>query len=87
MRNPKILVLDRGEELAQQIQHVADELRPRPDIVPCTRLGSVGELWRQPERYYLLVEGPSLARIQGLVPRPSIHVTAESGGKYLLTNH
>ena len=44
------------------------------------------ELWRQPERYYLLVEGPSLARIQGLVPRPSIHVTAESGGKYLLTN-
>jgi 4-amino-4-deoxy-L-arabinose transferase-like glycosyltransferase len=45
------------------------------------------ELWRQPERYYLLVEGPSLARIQGLVARPSIHVVAESGGKYLLTNH
>jgi hypothetical protein len=44
-------------------------------------------LWRQPERFYLLVEGPSLARIQGLVARPSIHVVAESGGKYLLTNH
>jgi 4-amino-4-deoxy-L-arabinose transferase-like glycosyltransferase len=44
-------------------------------------------LWRQPERFYLLVEGPSLARIQGLVARPSIHVVAESGGKFLLTNH
>jgi hypothetical protein len=47
----------------------------------------VAELWRQPERFYLLVEGPSLARIQGLVARPSIHVVAESGGKFLLTNH
>jgi hypothetical protein len=45
------------------------------------------ELWQKPERYYLLVEGTSLARIQGLVTQPSIHVAAESGGKYLLTNH
>jgi hypothetical protein len=44
-------------------------------------------LWRRSERYYLLVEGPSLPRIEKLVERPDLHVVAESGGKFLLTNH
>jgi hypothetical protein len=44
-------------------------------------------LWPMPDRYYLLVEGPSLRRIELLVGRPQLHVVAESGGKYLLTNH
>ena len=43
-------------------------------------------LWAQPERYYLLVEKPSLARIEGLVGRAALHVVAESGGKFLLAN-
>ncbi|MEY2402456.1 MAG: pilus assembly protein CpaE, partial [Acidimicrobiaceae bacterium] len=66
MRNPKILVLDRGEELAQQIQHVADELRPRPEVVPCTRLGSVGELLENDGPFDVLVAGPSLGTRSGL---------------------
>ena len=44
-------------------------------------------LWSLKDRYYLLVEGPSLPRIENLVGRPQIHVVAQSGGKYLLTNH
>ncbi len=44
-------------------------------------------LWRESQRYYLLVEGPSLARIENLVGKPSLHVVRESGGKFLLTNH
>ena len=44
-------------------------------------------LWRQPERYYLLLEGPALPRVETLVPRPDLHVVAASGGKFLLTNH
>jgi pilus assembly protein CpaE len=66
LRNPKILVLDRGEELAQQIQHVADELRPRPEVVPCTRLGSVGELLETEGPFDVLVAGPSLGTRSGL---------------------
>ena len=66
MRNPKILVLDRGEELAQQVQHVADELRPRPEVVPCTRLGSVGELLENDGPFDVLVAGPSLGTRSGL---------------------
>jgi hypothetical protein len=46
-----------------------------------------GKLWQRPERYYLLVEGPSLPRIQKLAAKPSLHVVAASGGKFLLTNH
>lgn len=44
-------------------------------------------LWASPERYYLLVEKPSLARIAALVGGQALHVVAESGGKYLLVNH
>jgi dolichyl-phosphate-mannose-protein mannosyltransferase len=47
----------------------------------------LAELWRRPDRYYLLIEGPSLSRIAGVVSRKDLHVVAESGGKYLLTNH
>ena len=49
--------------------------------------GGFARLWSLKDRYYLLVEGPSLPRIENLVGRPQIHVVAQSGGKYLLTNH
>lgn len=45
------------------------------------------KLWLDPERYYLLVEGPSFPRIQKLVPASSLHTVSESGGKFLLSNH
>lgn len=45
------------------------------------------ELWRGPERYYLLVEGPFLPRIRKLAGNPALHVVFQSGGKYLLVNH
>ncbi|HEY6393549.1 MAG TPA: glycosyltransferase family 39 protein [Bryobacteraceae bacterium] len=45
------------------------------------------ELWNRPERYYLLIEGPALPRIESLVSKPALHVVRESGGKFLLTNH
>ena len=66
VRTPKVLVLDRGEELAQQVQHIADDLRPRPDIVSCTRLGSVGELLETEGPFDVLVAGPSLGTRSGL---------------------
>jgi hypothetical protein len=46
-----------------------------------------GELWRRPERYYLLVEKPAVARIEKLVDRESLSLVKESGGKFLFTNH
>jgi 4-amino-4-deoxy-L-arabinose transferase-like glycosyltransferase len=44
-------------------------------------------LWRRPERYYLLVEGPQKAHIEMLADKSALNVVAQSGGKFLLTNH
>ena len=66
MRNPKILVLDRGEELAQQIQGISGELRPRPEVTPCTRMGSVAEVLEDDGPFDVLVAGPSLGTRSGL---------------------
>lgn len=45
------------------------------------------KLWQKPEQYYLLLERPSLPRIQKLVPASSLHTVRASGGKFLLSNH
>lgn len=47
----------------------------------------LAQLWPAAERYYLLIEGPSLPRIESAVGKSALHVIAESGGKYLLSNH
>ncbi len=47
----------------------------------------LARMWKQTRRYYLLVERPSLSRIQHVVGAGNIDVVKESGGKYLLTNH
>jgi 4-amino-4-deoxy-L-arabinose transferase-like glycosyltransferase len=43
-------------------------------------------LWRDSGRYYLLADHEDLPHIHDLVGAASLHVVAESGGKYLLTN-
>ena len=45
------------------------------------------QLWASPARYYLLVEGPAVPKIEAVVGKSALHVTAESGGKFLYVNH
>ncbi len=45
------------------------------------------DLWRRPQRYYVLVEKPSIPRLAALVGSQSLHLVKESGGKFLFTNH
>jgi 4-amino-4-deoxy-L-arabinose transferase-like glycosyltransferase len=45
------------------------------------------KLWPREQRYYLLVEGPAVPRIEKLVGRSRLFVVRESGGKFLFTNH
>jgi pilus assembly protein CpaE len=73
MRNPKILVLDRGAELLREIQTMAAELRPRPDVVACERLGSVGEMLSNDGPFDVLIAGPSLGTKAGLARLQVIH--------------
>ena len=44
-------------------------------------------IWNEPGRWYLLAWGTEMAHLEQLVGRPNLHVVAESGGNYLLTNH
>jgi hypothetical protein len=46
----------------------------------------LARLWPQPERYYLLAEGPAVAHLEQIVGKAALHRVAESGGKYLFTN-
>jgi 4-amino-4-deoxy-L-arabinose transferase-like glycosyltransferase len=43
--------------------------------------------WQGSERYYLTAEGPQQARFERLVGKTALHLVAESGGKFLFTNH
>jgi 4-amino-4-deoxy-L-arabinose transferase-like glycosyltransferase len=43
-------------------------------------------LWSADARYYLLAYGTDIPHLQQLVGKPNLHVVAENGGNYLLTN-
>lgn len=73
MQNPKILVLDRGEELASQLQSLVDEFRPQPEIVACTRMAAVAEILEDSGPFDVLVAGPSLGTRSGLNRLALIH--------------
>ncbi len=62
----KILVLDRGDALAEQLRGVADKFDEEPEIVACTRVGAVGETLEEEGPFDVLVAGPSLGTRSGL---------------------
>ena len=73
MRNPKILVLEKDESLADQVRGVAAELRPRPEVVACDRASAVEEVVNSDGPFDVLVAGPSLSTKTGLSALQSIH--------------
>ncbi len=48
--------------------------------------GDFARLWREPRRYYLVAEGPQLARLEKLVGDDRLIRVKEAGGKFLFTN-
>ncbi len=63
---PKILVLDRSETLAEQLRAALADRAPQPEIVPCSRVGSVAEILESDGPFDVLVAGPSLGTRSGL---------------------
>ena len=45
------------------------------------------ELWLQPERWYIVADHSAMPRLLSLVGREALTVVADSGGKFVLTNH
>jgi 4-amino-4-deoxy-L-arabinose transferase-like glycosyltransferase len=44
-------------------------------------------LWKEESRWYLLTYGTDVPHLEQVVGRTNLHVVAENGGNYLLTNH
>jgi len=44
-------------------------------------------LWKEESRWYLLTYGTDMPHLEQVVGRTNLHVVAENGGNYLLTNH
>jgi pilus assembly protein CpaE len=63
---PKILVLDRSETLADQLRVAVADIEPNPEVVPCSRVGSVAEVLETDGPFDVLVAGPSLGTRSGL---------------------
>jgi pilus assembly protein CpaE len=66
MHTPKILVLDRSEMLADQLRASVAEMSPKPEVIGCTRVGSVGDVLDADGPFDVLVAGPSLGTRSGL---------------------
>ena len=73
MRNPKILVLEKDESLADQVRGVAAELRPRPEVVACDRATGVEDAVSRSGPFDVMIAGPSLSTKTGLSALQAIH--------------
>ena len=47
----------------------------------------LAKLWRGPNRYFLVAEGPSIPRLEQVAGEASLREVMRSGGKFLFTNH
>ena len=67
METPKILVLDRSEELAERVRALTADMNPPVEIVSCTKVGSASHVNHEHEGpFQVMVAGPSLATKTGL---------------------
>ncbi len=73
MRNPKILVVEKDADLADQVRGVAGDLRPRPEVVPCDRVASLGDVISASGPFDVMIAGPSLGTKTGLARIQSVH--------------
>ena len=73
MRNPKIVILERSGALAEQVERVVADLRPRPEIATAARVGVVADVLSAEGPFDVLVAGPSLATRTGLARLEVIH--------------
>jgi pilus assembly protein CpaE len=73
---PKILVLERAPELAEQVQAAAAQIDPSVEVVACNRVGAVNDLIAREGPFTVLLAGPSLASRSGLRRVTTLHEEA-----------
>ena len=77
METPKILVLDRSEELAERVRAIVADMNPPVEVVACTRVGSASHVNHEHEGpFAVLIAGPSLGTKTGLRRLAVLHKEA-----------
>ncbi|MCA1696102.1 MAG: AAA family ATPase [Actinobacteria bacterium] len=66
MRNPRILVLDQGSDLATQVVDAAGRLRPRPDVMMCERTADLEDVLATEGPFDVLLAGPTMGTRLGI---------------------
>ena len=66
MRSPRILVIDRTDDLADQVRRVAGQLRPRPEVATWERVPAGPAPLDEEGPFDLVIAGPSTATRSGL---------------------
>jgi pilus assembly protein CpaE len=70
---PKILVLERSADLAEEIREAAVGIDPAVEVVACNRVGAVTDVIAQHGPFTVLFAGPSLASRSGLRRLAALH--------------
>jgi pilus assembly protein CpaE len=74
VETPKILVLDRSEELAERVRSITAEFQIAPEIVSCTKIGSASHVNHEHEGpFAVMIAGPSLGTRTGLRRLTQLH--------------
>ncbi|MBA3653654.1 MAG: AAA family ATPase [Actinobacteria bacterium] len=73
MRNPRILVVDRDETLAEAVREAVGENRPTPEVHICTKPAAVEDVLTEEGPFDILVAGPGLATRAGLARLAELH--------------
>jgi len=70
---PKILVLERSADLAEEIREAAEGIDPTVEVVACNRVGAVSDVIAHDGPFTVLFAGPSLASRSGLRRLAGLH--------------
>ena len=74
MDAPKILILDRNEDLAERVRAIAAEVNEDAEIVSCTKIGSASHVNHDHEGpFAVMIAGPSLSTKTGLKRLAMLH--------------
>ncbi len=87
MRTPKLLVLDDGDALSEQVQRVADTLRPRPTIESCGSFDSVEEVLVERGPFEVLIAGPLVSKAAGFRRLRELRATVPDTQLLLVLDH
>lgn len=87
MHAQRVLILDDGEELTLQVEHVTAGLRPRPEVVGCDSFDAVAGVMAEAGPFDVVIAGPIVLRANGFQRLRELRAAAPRIQLLLVLNH